>query len=70
VSSPAARFTNATWLCASTDNGDCIELAATAGDAAVRDSKNRSGRLIVVPRPAIDRVLAAAKAGLLDEIIA
>lgn len=66
---PADQFANVPWFCASGDSGDCIELAAVGGDAAVRDSKNRNAGLIVVPRLAVDRVLVAARAGLLDDLV-
>lgn len=42
---------------------ECVELAATLGWAAVRDSKNPSGPALVVD---LTGLLAAVKAGQLD----
>ncbi|MFB4305547.1 DUF397 domain-containing protein [Actinomadura sp. GTD37] len=41
--------------------GQCVELAATSGGVAVRDSKDRDGAVLLVPRP----ILRAALRGLI-----
>jgi hypothetical protein len=37
----------------STDSGNCVELAVSLGGAAVRDSKNPDGPILLVPAQAI-----------------
>jgi hypothetical protein len=46
----------------SSHNGQCVEVCARDGKAAVRDSKDRTGPVLVFSPPAWDRFTAGVKA--------
>lgn len=41
--------------------GDCVELALTENEGAVRDSKNPGGTVLLMGRRSLDQAIAALK---------
>jgi hypothetical protein len=55
---PRSRWRKATY---STGNGACVEVNAHAGIAAVRDSQDPAGPVVIVSQPAWRRLVSAIK---------
>ncbi len=57
------------WRKSSFSNGagnDCVELAVLTAAIAVRDSKNRSGRTLLLPPSEWDALRVAVRSGRFD----
>ncbi|MDG9676333.1 DUF397 domain-containing protein [Micromonospora sp. DH14] len=59
------ELATARWFVSSrsTNNGDCVECAVLPGQMAVRDSKDRSGPVLVFPTYQWSAFIAATTAG-------
>ncbi|AUS79005.1 DUF397 domain-containing protein [Actinoalloteichus sp. AHMU CJ021] len=44
-------------------NGSCVEIAPVGGGAAIRDTKDRDGGILIVSERSWNTFLAAVKAG-------
>lgn len=66
----AARLAAAVWKKSSRSNGNggnnCVEVALLDGGAAVRDSKDPAGPVLMFDEEAWQEFLAAAQAGEFD----
>ncbi|WP_200797401.1 DUF397 domain-containing protein [Streptoalloteichus hindustanus] len=49
-----------------TGGGNCVEVAPVTAEVAVRDSKNRSGPMLLFPRTAFVAFVGKVKSGRLD----
>jgi len=61
-----------TWLKAqsSTNNGQCVEIASTAGKVAIRDSKDPDGPILVYTSREFSAFLEGARSGEFDSLAA
>jgi hypothetical protein len=59
------------WLKAraSTNNGECLEIASTAGKIAIRDSKDPDGPILVYTRGEFGAFLDGARNGEFDSLL-
>jgi hypothetical protein len=48
---------------ASSDHGDCVELAWPVTGAALRDSKNTTGPMLIIPTEAVASLVTTLKRG-------
>ncbi|MBO0758986.1 MAG: DUF397 domain-containing protein [Bradyrhizobiaceae bacterium] len=67
----AAERANLTWTKAqaSTHNGQCVEIAAAAGNIALRDSKNPDGPVLVYTPAEFRAFLDGARNGEFDRFV-
>lgn len=62
---------NLAWCKAqqSTNNGQCVEIASTAGKIAIRDSKDPDGPILVYTPAEFSAFLAGARNGEFDRLV-
>lgn len=66
-----AERNNLAWLKAqsSTINGQCVEVASTAGRIVIRDSKDPDGPILVYTRTEFGAFLNGARNGEFDRLV-
>lgn len=66
-----AELTKLVWLKAkrSTANGECVEVAATVGKVAIRDSKDLDGPILIYTPAEFSAFLDGARNGEFDGLV-
>jgi hypothetical protein len=64
-----ADFSNATWRKSThSANNGCVEVAFVDGQVAIRDSKDRTGPMLVFTAPEWEAFIAGARDGEFDQL--